>query len=98
MTNSTSLPFYLKFCINLLTIVLLCGIIYIASDLLMPLFFAIVLAILLLPVNNWLVKHGFNNVIAMLLSILLALLLIAGILHFLSSQVASFMSDLPTIK
>lgn len=98
MTNNTTLPFYLKFSINLLTIVLLAGIIYIGSDILMPLFFAIILAILLLPVNNWLVKRGFPKVPAMLLSILLALILIASVLYFLSSQVASFMSDLPEIK
>ncbi len=91
-------PFYLKFTMNLLAIVLLGGIIYIGSDILMPLFFAIVLAILLLPVNNWLVRRRFPKVLAMLLSILLALIFIGGIIYFLSSQVSSFANDLPAIK
>jgi len=95
--NQTS-PFYLKFALILLSIVLLGGLIYIGSDILMPLFFAIVLAILLLPLNNWLVRKGIPKVPAMLLSILFALLFIGSIIYFLSSQVASFMSDLPAIK
>ncbi len=38
MTESRPFPFYHKLCLNLLTIVLLCAIIYIGSDILMPLF------------------------------------------------------------
>lgn len=98
MPENTATPFYVKFCLNLLTIVLLGGLIYIGSDILMPLFFAAVLAILLLPVNNWMVKKGFPKVPAMLVSILLALIFIGSVIYFLSSQVASFMGDLPQIK
>lgn len=98
MTETRALPFYVKFCLNLLIIILIGGIIYIGKDILMPFFFAIVLAILLLPVNNRLVKWGFPKVPAMLLSILMAIILIGAIVYFLSSQVASFVNDLPTIK
>jgi predicted PurR-regulated permease PerM len=98
MTSESTHPFYHKFALVLLSIVLLGGLIFIGADILMPLFFAMVLAILLLPVNNWLVKHKFPKVPAMLISIFLALAFIAGILYFLSSQVAAFMNDLPTIK
>jgi len=98
MTANQSPPFYLKFSLNLLTIVLLGALIYIGRDILMPLFFAIVLAILLLPVDNRLVKWGVPKVPAMLLAILLALLVIGGVIYFLSSQVAVFVKDLPAIK
>ncbi len=96
--NNSNLPFYAKFSLSLLGICLLGGLIFIGQDILMPLCFAIVLAILLLPINNWLVKHKFPKVPAMLLSILIAVLGIAGIIYFLSSQVAGFMEDLPKIK
>lgn len=96
--NNNGLPFYAKFALNLLAICLLGGLIFIGQDILMPLCFAIVLAILLLPINNWLVKHRFPKVPAMLLSILIAIILIAAIIYFLSSQVAGFMEDLPKIK
>lgn len=98
MTGQQAPPFYVKFSLNLLSIVLLGGLIFIGQDILMPLFFAIVLAILLLPVNNRLIRWHVPKVPAMLLSILLALLVIGGIIYFLSSQVAGFVKDLPSIK
>lgn len=98
MTETKALPFYVKFCLNLFAIVLLGGLIYIGKDILMPLFFAIVLAILLLPINNRFVKWGLPQIPSMILSILIALLFIGGVLWFLSSQIASFANDLPSIK
>jgi len=98
MTAHQTPPFYHKFALNLLAIVLVAGIVYIAKDILMPLFFAIVLAILLLPVNNRLEKWGLPKVPSMLLSILLAIIFLAGIIWFLSSQISAFADDMPTIK
>ncbi|MEI9945778.1 MAG: AI-2E family transporter [Chitinophagaceae bacterium] len=98
MTTSNSIPFYAKLALCLLALVLLGAIIYAGSSILMPICFAILLAMLLLPVVNWLTRKGVPGVPAMLLSILLALLFAGGIIYFLSSQVADFMSDLPAIK
>jgi predicted PurR-regulated permease PerM len=97
MTTSAT-PFYVRLSLNLIGIFLIGWIIYIGSSILMPLCFAIVLAMLLLPVVNWLIRRGLPSVPAMLLAILLAILFAGGIIYFLSSQVAAFMSDLPTIK
>lgn len=98
MTTHQTPPFYVKFSLSLLTIVLLGGLIFIGKDILMPLFFAIVLAILLLPINNRLTKMGIPQVVSMLLSILLALIVIGGIIYFLSAQIAEFIKDFPSIK
>jgi len=91
-------PFYVKFSLNLLAIVLLGGLIFIGQDILMPLFFAIVLAIFLLPVNNRLRRLGIPEVLSMLLAILFALLVIVAVIYFLSSQIAVFAGDFPSIK
>jgi predicted PurR-regulated permease PerM len=98
MPNHDSLPFYAKFSLNLLTVVLLAALIFLGQDILMPLCFAIVLAFILLPVNKWLVKKGLPQVPAMLVSILAAVLVISGIVYFLSMQVAHFVDDLPKIR
>jgi len=98
MANNDSLPFYAKFSLNLLTIVLLGVIIFLGQDIFMPLCFAIVLAFLLLPINKWLVKKGIPQVPAMIISIMAAVLLIAGVVYFLSMQIAQFMEDLPAIR
>ena len=98
MPNNDSLPFYAKFSFNLLTIVLLGTIIFLGQDIFMPLCFAIVLAFLLLPVNQWLVKMGLPQVPAMIASIMVAVLIIGTIVYFLSTQLAQFTEDLPKIR
>jgi predicted PurR-regulated permease PerM len=57
-----------------------------------------VLAMLLLPVVTWFMRKGIPGVPSIILAILIAALFAGGIIYFLSSQVASFMSDLPAIK
>lgn len=96
--STTSIPFYVKLCLHLVSIYILGMLIYAGSDILMPLCFAIVLAMLLLPVVNWLIRKGIPGVLSIILAILVAALFADGILYFLSSQVASFMNDLPAIK
>jgi predicted PurR-regulated permease PerM len=95
---NNDLPFYAKFSFNLLSIVLLGTIIFLGQDIFMPLCFAIVLAFLLLPVNKWLVKRGLPQVPAMILSIIVAVVLIVGIVYFLSVQLGHFLQDLPKIR
>ncbi|MFI5131854.1 MAG: AI-2E family transporter [Chitinophagales bacterium] len=97
MTN-LSIPFYIRLTVHLLGLFLLGIVIYTGSGIIMPLCFAILLAMLLLPVVNWFIRIGIPNVPAILLAILLAALFMGGVIYFLSSQVANFMSDLPAIK
>lgn len=94
----TTFPFYIKLCVHLVSIYILGMLIYKGSDIIMPLCFAIVLAMLLLPFVNWLIRKRVPGVLAILLAIFLTALFVGGILYFLSSQVASFMNDLPAIK
>ena len=96
--TANNIPFYVKLCLHLISIYLLGLIVFNGRDIIMPICFAIVLAMLLLPVVNWLMRKGIPGVPAMILAILLSLLFVSGIIYFLSSQVAAFMSDLPAIK
>lgn len=96
--STTSLPFYVRLCLHLVSIYILGWMIYKGSDILMPLCFAIVLAMLLLPVVNWLLRKGMPGVLSIIIAISVAALFAGGIIYFLSSQIASFMSDLPAIK
>lgn len=96
--STTTMPFYAKLCLHLISIFILGMLLYAGSSILMPLCFAIVLAMLLLPIVNWFIRKGVPSVLSMLLAILLAGLFAGGIIYFLSSQVASFMNDLPAIK
>lgn len=96
--NTTPIPFYARLSLHLISVFILGTIIYVGKSIIMPICFAIVLAMLLLPIVNWLMRRGLPGVPAMILAVLLAMLFASGILYFLSSQVADFMNDLPAIK
>lgn len=92
------LPFYQKFSLNLISVVILSITIYYGQDMLVPLLFAILLATLLLPVTNLLAKKGFPRTLSILLPIFLSITLGGAILYFLSSQILNFTDDLPAIQ
>jgi predicted PurR-regulated permease PerM len=91
-------PFYFKATISLLGLVLLGFIIYIGQDIIVPIAFSVLLSILLLPINNWLERHRIRRIPAIILSIFVSLVIIGGVIYFLSVQIAGFMDDWPAIK
>lgn len=99
MMDFKLLPFYIKFTFKLLMLTLIVVFITYGQNLFVPLAFAILLSILLLPVTNFLSrKVRFPNAMANLASVILALSLIAGLIYFFSYEVASFLKDIDSIK
>ncbi|MDO9376445.1 MAG: AI-2E family transporter [Bacteroidota bacterium] len=98
MNETPEVPFYQRLSLTLLGLVIIAFTIYVGQDILVPLAFAILFSILLLPVADFLERKGVGRVIANILCILLALLFVSGIIYFLSSQISSFLQDLPSIK
>lgn len=82
-----------------LAVILLIGIfIYVGHGVLVPVYFSILLAILLLPVTNLLEKLYFPKILANFIAVILALSFIGGVVYFLSSQMAAFFKDMPSIR
>jgi predicted PurR-regulated permease PerM len=98
MTIPKTLPFSVKICLNLITLSLLGFILYLGQGILIPLFFSILLATLLLPVVNLLQRIRIPKIVAILLSIATSLVLIGLVLYFLSRQISVFLEDIDTIK
>ena len=98
MSPNSSQPFYTKMTWILLMLSLTGLIIFIGQDIIVPLAFAILLAVLLLPVNNYLERKRVPRVFAIILSLTLSFIFIGSIIYFLSSQIARFMNDVPAIK
>jgi len=94
----TTLPVYAKACITLLLITLIGWLLYIGSNILVPLGFAILVAILLLPITSYLEKKKIKREIAILISITASVIFFSGLIYFLASQVLAFLQDVPTIK
>ena len=97
--NVSSLPFYIRFTIKLIMLSLLALMVIYLKTLMVPLAFSILLAILLLPVTNFLErKLRFPQGLANISSVLLALSIIGCIIWFLSHEIATFLKDIPSIK
>ncbi len=92
-------PFYQKLSLVLLSLSILLAILYIGSNIIMPLLLAMLIAILLRPVvvffNN---KLKIPHVIAVLLAVLLFVVFVASIILFISWQVSDFVEDWPKIQ
>ncbi|KAA9042199.1 AI-2E family transporter [Ginsengibacter hankyongi] len=91
-------PFYVKLGFKFLVIFFICYFINVAQNILIPFAFACLLAVFLLPVVNFFQAHKIPRVLSIAFSIILAIGFIVGVIYFLSSQIANFMQDIPSIK
>ena len=91
-------PFYKKLCFNLLSIGLLTLLLYVGQDILVPFFFAILLASMLLPVITFLERKGIHHVVAISVALSVSMILIGFIFYFLITQIVNFLDDLPAIQ
>ncbi|MBB3969765.1 AI-2E family transporter [Mucilaginibacter phyllosphaerae] len=82
----------------LLLFVLVFGILYFASAVLIPLTFGMILSMLLLPVCHWLQSKGMGNGMASVLSVLALLVLIGGVITLLQYQISDLADDLSKIE
>lgn len=95
--KETDYPFYIKLPAILLGLVLGVWILFVLGDILVPIAFSILIAILLNPLYS-----RFENIMpkvpAILLTLLIATLVIAGLFYFLSTQISVFLESIPLIK
>ena len=92
------IPYYLKIAQVLLALVAVFFILYVGQDILVPLIFSVLLAILLNPIVSFLTRKKFNRVLAILLAILLLFLVIFGIFFFIGAQISMFRDAIPEMK
>ena len=98
METSSKLPTYLKLSQIVLGLTAFFYILFIGQDIIVPLIYAMLIAILLNPFVNLLCRWRFPRVIAILVAILTAFILITAIIYFLSAQTVKFSSEFPQIK
>ncbi len=98
MIFSKEQPFYIRLSFKLILILLVGMIIYLEKVVLVPLYFSVLIAILMLPLSNFLESSKFPKALACLISVLLAYIVIGAIVWVLSSQLTVFLKDIPSIK
>jgi predicted PurR-regulated permease PerM len=91
-------PLYAKFTALILLVYLVLYGLYIGQDILAPLGFAFLFAVLLRPLEKKFIKWKVPKVLAIVLTLVIAILVVAGLITFLSKQITSFVQDIPAIK
>lgn len=92
------LPAFAKIAFNLISITIIGWLIYIGNDIVMPLAFAALFSVLLLPANNFLERHKFHRVLAIILTIAISSSILGLIVYFLSFQISNFTQDIPALS
>jgi predicted PurR-regulated permease PerM len=91
-------PFYFRLSMILFMFLLIAVILYFGRDVFVPLALSFLIAVLLVPMNKSLEKTGLSRLSAITVSLLIAFVLIFGLIYFLSTQILSFLDDIPQIK
>ncbi len=91
-------PFYIKSTVILFGIILLVYALFSLSDILVPIAFSVVFAILLNPLVNKLKRNGLSHFFSIAIAMLLAFVVFGALLYFLSSQIIGFGDNLPLLK
>lgn len=93
-----TVPFYFRATVVLIGISVFFYCMQLLRDVLIPVAFATLIAILLNPIVNRLMKWKIPKVLAIILALLLTVLIFAVIILFISSQVAQFTELAPQLK
>lgn len=98
MVHNAKTPFYQKLSLTLVAITIISMALFYGKGIILPILFAMLLAILLLPVTKYLSKKKLPKPLAIILPLILSIIIIAAVLYFLSSQVIGFLDDAPKLK
>ena len=91
-------PFYFRSTVTLFGVMLFVYMLFVLKSILIPLAFALMIAILLNPLVNKLQQKKIPKVISIVIALVGALLFVAGLMFFVSSQVAKFSSNMPALE
>lgn len=92
-----NMPFYAKATIFFVGLIALVAILYIAQSIIIPLVFATILSILLHPVVNFFVRIRVNRLFAIIITLFLTFIIIAGLAALLASQASQFSDSWPIL-
>ena len=91
-------PLYVKAPLILLGLALLVFTLHIASDIIFPLFFATIFAIMLHPVEQWFLRKRVPPLLAITLTVVLGVAAVLGLVYFISMEAAQLSDQMPMFK
>jgi len=98
MDKKIELPKGVRFSLILLGIVAFLSLLFVGREIIVPLIFSLLIAILLNPVVNFLARRGLHRIISISIAVLLAFVILIGLFYFIGSQANRFSEALPMLK
>lgn len=98
MTTQIQLPFYAKAALLLIGLYLAINMLSIGQDIILPILYATIIAVLISPVVDFLVRKKINRVVAIASVLFLFLAAGVAVIALLSSQVSRFTDALPQLE
>jgi AI-2 transport protein TqsA len=97
--NNVKLPFYAQLALTLLAILLIIFFLIEGREILVPLVFALLVGVLLYPLNSFLEKRlHVGRAAASFLSVFIFISIIAGFIYFFTLQIVNFSQDIPMLQ
>lgn len=96
--NEIRFPFNARYTFTLLALILTVYIAHMASEILVPLILATLIAIMLLPLASLLEKWRFSRGIAAFTAVLIFIVALLVLLTLLTQQMMAFLSDIPHLQ
>jgi predicted PurR-regulated permease PerM len=99
MKDTVQFPFYAKLAFVLLSLISIFTILYLGQDIIVPILMSLLFAILLRPIAHFLkAKWHFPHVLAVSCTVVLFVLMVIGILFFISWQISDIANDWDAIQ
>ncbi len=98
MDISIKSPFYAKAALVFISLFAFVFALHVGQGIIIPIVFATIIAILLNPFVNYLIRKKFNKIIAISMAVLVAILVVLLILYIVSSQITMFSETYPQLK
>lgn len=97
--NFIKLPFLLKLALAVVSIIGIGYLIKLGQSILAPFFLAFLMAMLFLPLANFMErKLKFPRSVSTIVSVMIMLIILTGMIYFFGSQISSFSKDLPHLS
>ena len=98
METANKVPFYTKTAMVFICIIALVATLYVGQHIFIPLLYATIIAILLNPLLNFLVRHKLNKIVAISIAVALAILVATGMFYVVSSQITMVSETYPKLR
>jgi predicted PurR-regulated permease PerM len=96
--TSFKFPFYARLIIILIGGVFFVYAMYVGQQIIVPFLYATIIAVLLNPIVNFLVRKKVKRIIAIAISVLVAILFTVGLIYLISSQLKMFQATFPKLE